>query len=79
MVEAFGIRCRVRDGNGVAVVLADQIMTEQDKAYEINELTHRLEAAKLHLDAIISGAISGDIKMFRDRIKEFESRIMRII
>jgi exonuclease VII small subunit len=28
-------------------------MTEQDKAYEINELTHRLEAAKLHLDAAL--------------------------
>jgi hypothetical protein len=54
-------------------------MTEQDKAYEINELTHRLEAAKLHLDAIISGAITGDIKMFKDRIKEFERRIVRII
>ena len=28
-------------------------MTEQDKAHEINELTHRLEAAKMHLDAIV--------------------------
>jgi hypothetical protein len=54
-------------------------MTEQDKAYEINELTHRLEAAKMHLDAIISGTISGDIKMFKDRIKEFEDKIVRII
>jgi len=54
-------------------------MTEQDKAYEINELTHKLDAAKLHLDAIISGAVTGDIKMFKDRIKEFESRIVRII
>jgi hypothetical protein len=54
-------------------------MTEQDKAYEINELTHRLEAAKLHLDAIINGSITGDIKMFKDRIKEFESRIVRIV
>ena len=26
MVEAFGIRCRVRVGNGVAVVLGDQVM-----------------------------------------------------
>jgi CO dehydrogenase/acetyl-CoA synthase gamma subunit (corrinoid Fe-S protein) len=54
-------------------------MTEQDKAYEINELTHRLEAAKLNLDAIIIVSITGDIKMFKDRIKEFESRIVRII
>lgn len=54
-------------------------MTEQDKAYEINELTHRLEAAKMHLAAIISGSIPGNIKMFKDRIKEFEDRIVRII
>jgi len=53
-------------------------MTEQDKAYEINELTHRTEAAKRHLEAILNGSIPGDIKMFEGRIKDFESRMERL-
>ena len=53
-------------------------MTEQDKAYEINELTHRLEAAKRHLGAILNGSVPGDIKMFEGRIKDFERQIERL-
>lgn len=54
-------------------------MTEQDKAYEINELTHRKQAVELHIDAILRGDILGDVKMFERRIKDFEGRIERII
>ena len=54
-------------------------MTEQDKAHEINELTHRLEAARIHLGKVEYGALQGSIELARLRIKEFEDRIMRII
>lgn len=54
-------------------------MTEQDKAYEINELTHRLKAAQIHLGKVEYGALQGSIELARLRIKEFEDRIVGII
>ena len=64
--------------NKLSMIIIGEDMTEQDKAYEINELTHRTEAAKRHLEAILNGSIPGDIKMFEGRIKDFESRMERL-
>ena len=50
-------------------------MTEQDKAWEMHELTQRLLAAQIHLDKIKSGTLAGSIEVAQKRVTEFEERL----